>query len=100
MGIVEYLPGMGKHRLDLRPDPLGPITDDAQPPGLLGHEARVFDRLQSLTPFLVRGHLRPAEHMHKTLTIEQGKPQPLGFAPFVVPSRPTGAMPCLPWTAP
>ena len=95
MVIVEYLPGMGKHRLDLRPDPLGPNTDDAQSHGLLGNEARVFDLLQSLPQFLVRGHLMPAEHMHNTITIEQVKPKPLGFAPFVVPSRPMGAMPAL-----
>src|SRR5262245_5375573 len=82
MVIVEYLTGMGKHRLDLLPDPLGPITDDAQPHGLLGNETRVFDLLQGLAQFLVRGHLMPAEHMHNTVTIEQVKPNPLGFAGY------------------
>src|SRR5262245_62666897 len=100
MVVVPYLTGMCKHRLDLLPDPLRPITDDAQPHGFLGNEARVFDLLQGLAQFLVRDHLMPAEHMHNTVTIEQVQPKPLGFSPFVVPSRPSGAMPCLPRAAP
>src|SRR5262245_48178045 len=78
------------------PDPLGAIADDAQPHRLLGNQVRVFDLLQGLTYFLFRVHLMPTEDMHDALAIEQVQAKPLGFAPLVAPSRPTGAVPRLP----
>jgi hypothetical protein len=30
VGVIEHLTRLGKQRLDVFPDPLGPITDDAQ----------------------------------------------------------------------
>src|SRR5262245_20037012 len=41
----------------------------------------------------------PTENMHDALAIEQVKTKPLGFAPLVAPSRPTGAVPRLPRAA-
>src|SRR5262245_22198864 len=41
----------------------------------------------------------PTEDMHDALAIEQVETKPLGFAPLVAPSRPTGAVPRLPRAA-
>jgi hypothetical protein len=41
----------------------------------------------------------PTEDVHDALAIEQVKTKPLGFAPLVAPSRPTGTVPRLPRAA-
>jgi hypothetical protein len=51
------------------PNPLGPITDDTQPYGLLGDHAGVFLLLSDLAQFLFGLHLVPTEHMHDALAV-------------------------------
>src|SRR5215510_5001099 len=93
--IVEHLTRLREHRLDLLPDPLGPIADDAQPHGVLGNQSGIFDLVQGFAHIVVAVHLMPAEHMHDALAIEEIEAKPLGFAPLVVPPGPSGALPCL-----
>src|SRR6516162_5681753 len=98
--VVEHLTRLGEQRLDVLPYPLGAIANHTKPHGLLGNHAGVFHLLQGLAHLMFRLYLMPTEYMHDALAIEQVEAQPLGFAPFVVPSCPSCPLARLPRAAP
>src|SRR5262249_12816762 len=90
----EDLTRPGKQRLDVFPDPLGPITDDAQAHLVFRNQAGLFDLLEGLAELLVALHLMPTEHMDDALTIQQIEAKPFGVTPLAPPPRPLGS--CVP----
>ena len=55
--IIEHLTRLRKQGLDVFPDPLGPITDDAQAHLLFWNQAGLFDLLEGLAQLLLVLHL-------------------------------------------
>src|SRR5215475_4311912 len=86
--IIEYLTRLGKQRLDVFPDPLGPITDDAQAHLVFWNQAGLFDLLEGLPELLFALHLMPTEHMDDALTIQQIEAKPSRITPLSPPPRP------------
>jgi len=95
--IIEHLTRLGKQGLDVLPDPLSPITDDAQAHLLCRNQAGLFDLLEGLAELLLILHLMPTEHMDDALAIEQIEAQPLRITPVPLPprsSRSLASAPC------
>jgi len=80
--VIEYLTRVGKQRLDVFPDPLGSITDDAEAHLLFRNEAGLFDLLEGRAELLVALHLMPTEHMDDALTIQQIEAKPFRVTPW------------------
>jgi hypothetical protein len=59
MEIIEHLAGIGKQRLHVFPNPIGPITDDTKPHRLLGNQTGAFELL-GCDRAIPRVLLRPA----------------------------------------
>src|SRR5262245_25960144 len=51
--VIEDLTRLGKQRLDVFPDPLGPVTDNAEAHLLFWNQASLLDLLESLAPLLL-----------------------------------------------
>src|SRR4029453_12527894 len=90
VGVIEHLTGLGKQDLDMFPDPLGPITDNAQAHLLCRNQARLFDLLEGRAELLLILHLMPTEYMDDALAIKQIKAKALGVPPLAPPPRPFG----------
>src|SRR5262249_18326413 len=88
--VIKHLPRLGKQGLDVCPDPLGPITDDAQTHLFFRNQAGLFDLLEGLTKLLIALHLMPTEHMDDTLPIKQIETQAFCVTPLAPPPRPLG----------
>src|SRR6266446_564107 len=83
--VVEHLTSTGKQRLDVFPNPRGPITDHTKPYLILWNQTRLFDLLEGLTKLCLVLHLVPAQEMDYALVIDQIKPKALGIPPRPVP---------------
>src|SRR5262245_61359234 len=88
--VIEHLTSLKKQNLDVFPDPLGPITDDAQTHLLCRNQAGFFDLLEDLAELRLILHLMPTEHMDDALTIKQIEAKPFGVTPLAPPPRPLG----------
>src|SRR5215470_11853862 len=88
--VVEHLASPGKQRLDVVPNPRGPITDHTKPYLILWNQPRLFDLLERRTELLLRLHLMPAHEMDDALVIDQIKPKALGLAPLTAPRGASG----------
>src|SRR5262245_18880602 len=88
--VIEHLTGLGKQGLDVFPDPLGPITDDAQAHLLCRNQAGFFDLLEGLAELRLILYLMPTEHMDDALTIQQIEAKPFRVTPLAPPPRPLG----------
>src|SRR5215510_15952701 len=88
--VVEHVASPGKQRLDVLPNPRGPITDHTQPDLILWNQTRLFDLLEGLTQLCLGLYLVPAQEMDYALVIEQIKPKALGISPLAVPRGASG----------
>src|SRR5215471_1198209 len=88
--VVEHLASPGKQRLDVLPNPRGPITDHTKPYLILWNQTRLCDLLEGLTKLCLVLPLVPAQEMDSALVIEQRKPKALGLAPLAVPRGASG----------
>src|SRR5262249_9683451 len=86
--VIEDLTRLGKQRLGMFPDPLSPITDDAQAHLLFRNQVGLFDLLEGLAELLLVLHLMPTEHMDDALTIKEVEAKPLRATPLATPPRP------------
>ena len=98
--IIEPLTRLGAPRLDVCPDPRGPIPEATPPYGLRGEHAGVFPLRQGLAQFLFGWPLVPTEHRPHALAVAQVEANPLGFAPRVSPARPSRPVARWPGAAP
>src|SRR5262245_55931861 len=80
------------------PDPLGPITDEAQAHLRFRHHSSLFDLLEGLAELLLVLDLMPTEHMDDALAIEQRDTKALGVTPLSPPPRARGARVPVPYT--
>ena len=64
--VVEHLASPGKQRLDVFPNPSGPITDHTKPHLILWNQTRLFDLLEGIGS--IRSFLR------KTIAVTIAKP--------------------------
>src|SRR3989441_3602927 len=94
--VVEHLASPGKQRLDVFPNPRGPITDHTKPSLSLWNQTRLFDLLESLTKLFLVLHLVPAQEMDYVLVIDQRKRKALGISPLAVPRGASGPRVTLP----
>src|SRR5438128_10074369 len=94
--VVEPLASPGKQRLDVFPNPRGPITDHTKPSLSLWNQTRLFDLLEGLTKLFLVLHLVPAQEMDYALVIDQRKPKALGISPLAVPRAASGPRVTLP----
>jgi hypothetical protein len=85
--IIEHLPRLGKQGLDVFPDPLGPITNDAEAHLCCRNQAGLFDLLEGLTKLLLILYLMPTEYMDDALAIEQIEAKALRITPLSPPPR-------------
>src|SRR5262245_42407403 len=85
MIVVEHLASSGKQRLDVFPNPRGPITILTRPYVILWDQPRLFALLESLAKLFLVLHLVPAQEMDYVLVIDQIKPNTLGIAPLAMP---------------
>src|SRR5918911_4353988 len=92
VGVIEHLTRVGKQGLDMFPDPLGPITDDAQAYLFFRHQAGLFDLLEGLAQVLLVLPLMPTEPMDDALTIQQREAKTFRVAPLPPPPRASGAL--------
>src|SRR5215470_4433830 len=88
--IIQHLTRLGKQGLDVFPDPLGPITDDAEAHLLFRNHAGLFDLLEDRAELLFVLYLMPTEHMDDALAIQQIEAKALGIAPLSPPPRSPG----------
>src|SRR5436190_20160857 len=88
--VVEHLASPGKQRLDVFPNPRGPITDHTKPYLILWNQTRLFDLLEGLTKLFLVLHLMPAQEMDYALVIEQIKPKAFVNSPLAMPSCSSG----------
>src|SRR5215813_6615172 len=88
--VVEHWASPGKQRLDLFPNPRGPITDHTKPYLILWNQTRLFDLLEGLTKLSLGLYLVPAQEMDDALVIDQIKPKALGIALLAVPRGASG----------
>jgi len=88
--VGEDLTRPGQQRLDVLPNPRGPITDDAQAHLLCRHQARRVALFEGLAALLLIVHLRPTAPMDDALTIQPRAAQPLRVTPLAPPPRPLG----------
>src|SRR5436305_8319342 len=87
---VEHVASPGKQRLDVFPNPRGPITDHTKPYLIVWNQPRLCDLLEGLTQLCLVLHLVPAQEMDYALVIDQRKPKALGIAPLAVPRGASG----------
>src|SRR2546425_5574026 len=97
--VIEHLTRLGKQGLDMFPDPLGPITDDAQAHLRFRNHAGLFDLLEGLAELRLVLHLMPTEHMDDALAIKQRETKALGVTPLSPPPRALGALAPWPFTS-
>src|SRR5215475_10740648 len=90
--IIQHLTRLGKQGLDVFPEPLGPITDDAQAHLLFRNHAGLFDLLEGLTELLLILYLMPTEHMDDALAVKQIEAKALRIAPLSPPPRALGSL--------
>src|SRR5262245_45010354 len=88
--VVEPLARPGKQRLDVFPNPRGPITDHTKPYLILWNQPCLFALLAGLTQLFLVLHLVPAQEMDDALVIDQRKPKALGISPLAVPRGASG----------
>ena len=88
--VVEHLASPGKQRLDVFPNPRGPITNHTKPDLILWNHTRLFDLLESLAKLCLVLHLVPAQEMDYGFVIDQIKPKALGISPLAMPRGASG----------
>src|SRR2546423_14169667 len=91
--VVEHLASPGKQRLDVFPNPRGPITDHTKPYLILWNQTRLTDLLEDLTKLFLVFPLLPAQEMDYALVIEQRQPKAVATSPLAVPRTPTRPRP-------
>src|SRR5947208_406447 len=94
--VVEHLASPGKQRLDVFPNPRGPITDHTKPSLILWNQTRLLDLLEGLTKLFLVLPLVPAQEMDYALVIDQIKPTARGISPLAVPRGASGPRVTLP----
>src|SRR5262249_34229154 len=94
--VVEHVASTGKQRLDVFPNPRGPITHHTKPYLILWNQTRLFDLLESLAKLFLVLHLVPAQEMDYVLVIDQIKPKALGITPLAMPRGASGPRVTLP----
>ena len=94
VGRIEPLTGVGQQRLDVFPDPLGPIGHHPQPPVVFRKHAGLLDLSERFATLLLRLHVMPTQEMHDPITITQIQAPALRVTPLPPPPRPLG--PCTP----
>src|SRR2546428_665391 len=94
--VVEHLASPGKQRLDVFPNPSGPITDHTKPHLILWNHTRLLDLLEGRTKLFLVVHLVPAQEMDYALVIDQIQPKALGISPLAVPRGTSGPRVTLP----
>src|SRR5262245_27859242 len=97
--VLEHLTGLRKQGLDMFPDPLGPITDDAQAHLLFCDHARLFDLFEGLAQLLLVVHWMPTPQMDDAIPIEKVETKVLRIAPLTAPPRSLGPLASPPRTA-
>src|SRR5262249_36135114 len=80
----------GKQGLEMFPDPLGSITDDAEAHLLFRNDTGLFDLLEGLTELRLVVHLMPTQQMHDAVLIKEGEAHALRIAPLAAPPCPLG----------
>jgi hypothetical protein len=96
--IIEHLTSLRKQGLNMFPDPLGPITNDAQAHLRFRNHPGLFDLLEGLTELLLVLDLMPTEHMDDALAIQQIETKALGVTPLSPPPSALGARVPVPYT--
>src|SRR4029453_7088478 len=95
--IIQHLTRLGKQGLDVFPDPLGPITDDAEAHLLFRHHPGIFYLFEGGAELLFVLCLMPTEHMDDALAIQQIEAKALGVTPLPPPPSAPGALAPLPF---
>ena len=90
--VIEPLTRLGKQRLDVFPDPLSPITDDAQAYLFFCNQAGLFALLERRAELLLVLDLMPTEPRDDVLPIQQVKAKPFRVTPLSSPPRPPGPL--------
>src|SRR2546422_667277 len=96
--IIEHLTRLGKQCLDMFPDPLGPITDDAQAHLRFRNHAGLFDLLEPPAGSPLFLPLTTMDHMDEPLPTKQKKTNALAATPPPPPLSALGALAPVPVT--
>ena len=86
--VVEHLASPGKQRLDVFPNPRGPITNHTKPDLILWNHTRLFDLLESLAKLCLVLHLRSGDGLW--VRHRSDKPKALGISPLAMPRGASG----------